>query len=99
MKNHNRYECVIILSENMSEEEINKIDNDLKNIFQNCGAYNITLDKKEKKKFAYPIKKLEYGHYLFYKFESPPETIDKIKESIKHNENILRSYFINYGRD
>jgi len=89
----NNYECVLILPGKFSEEQMNNLTNEFKNLFLACGTQEPAIKKIEKKKFSHPIKKQDSGYYLIFQFACHPEALERIKENIRHNEKILRSSF------
>lgn len=89
------YEGIFILSSKLSENETQNMAEELKKIIESNENVKILETLVEPKQFAYLIKKETNGTYLTYKFQAPPETINNIKDAIKHREEILRSSFIN----
>ncbi len=90
----NTYECVLILPGKWTEENVQNMAAELKNLFVSCGTQEPEIVKLEKRRFSYLIKKQNEGYYLIFRFPAPPEALSKIKENIQHNEKILRYSFL-----
>jgi len=88
------YEAIFIVSSKLSENDTKALTEELKSLIESNPGVKILDSSTEARQFAYPIKKETKGNYLKYKFAAPPETIQNIKEAIKHREEILRSTFI-----
>ncbi len=89
------YDAIFVISSKLSENELKSITDELKKIIEtNENVQNIEI-AIEPRQFAYPIKKETKGTFITYKFSGPPDTISKIKEAIKHREEILRTTFVN----
>ena len=84
------YEITFILSPNLKEEEINSLEEEIKKAINNLNGVLKKQDRTEKKKFAYPIKKFEFGYYLSINFLLGPEKLQDLMPIFKHNESILR---------
>ncbi|MEO0098711.1 MAG: 30S ribosomal protein S6 [candidate division WOR-3 bacterium] len=90
----NVYESVLIVSGKLSQETVEELANEFKNLFLTCGVQEPEITKIEKKRFAHPIRKIDEGYYLFIRFSALPESLKKIEENLRHNEKILRSAFL-----
>jgi small subunit ribosomal protein S6 len=88
------YEAIFIISSKLSENDIKALTEEMKSLIESNQGVKMLESFVEARQFAYLIKKESKGTYLRYKFTAPPETISKIKEAIKHREEILRSTFI-----
>lgn len=85
----NKYETVIILKENITEEEQKTVINKIETFIKENG----TLIKNEymgKKKLAYEIKKNSYGHYYCITFESEPNAIYELQRIYRIIEEIIK---------
>jgi len=88
------YEAIFIVSSKLSENDTKALTEELKSLIESNQGVKMLDSSTEARQFAYHIKKETKGSYLKYKFTAPPETIQNIKEAIKHREEILRSTFI-----
>jgi small subunit ribosomal protein S6 len=90
----NNYEAMFIFRADLDEETLEKEVGELGTIIKNSGQGNVTFEKIGTKTLAYPVKKRNEGFFVCYTFQGPSTTISKIKEEIKHHDNILRSLFL-----
>jgi small subunit ribosomal protein S6 len=88
------YEAMFIFRADLDEETLEKEVGELSTIIKKSGQGTVTLEKIGTKTLAYPIKKWNEGFYVCYNFEALPTAILKIKDEIKHRDNILRSLFL-----
>ena len=54
------------------------------------GATLTTTKRLGKFRFAYPIKKSRYGHYVLVRFESEPSVVAKIEEGLRITNDVVR---------
>jgi small subunit ribosomal protein S6 len=88
------YDAIFIISSKLSENEIKNITDELKNLIEVDNGAKVSDTLVEPRQFAYPINKETKGTFITYKFNGPPETISKVKDAIKHREEILRTTFV-----
>jgi small subunit ribosomal protein S6 len=88
------YEAMFIFRADLDEETLEKEVGELSTIIKKSGQGTVTLEKIGTKTLAYPISKRNEGFYVCYNFEALPTAILKIKDEIKHRDNILRSLFL-----
>lgn len=84
----NLYEAVVILDTNAETDQI--IDAIAKQL-ESMGAEEIKIDRWGKKRFAYEIKRRQYGDYSSFMFQATPEAIKEIESNFRITEDILRS--------
>ncbi|HIE06068.1 MAG TPA: 30S ribosomal protein S6 [bacterium (Candidatus Stahlbacteria)] len=94
-----QYEAVFILHPKLEEENREKEVENLKKFMTKKKAEILKVESLGRKKFSYPIKKLQEGDYILFEFKSPPTLIDEIKDQIKHSKSILRSMFLISGKE
>lgn len=88
------YEAMFIFRADLDEAALEKEVGDLSAIIKKSGQGTVTLEKIGTKTLAYPVKKRNEGFFVCYNFEALPTAILKIKDEIKHSDNILRSLFL-----
>lgn len=91
------YEAMFIFHPELAEEKLEESINAVAKIIKDNTSGELQTDNLGKKTMAYPIKKVNEGFYVNYNFTSPPAAINKIKEELKHSEEILR--FIIFAKD
>jgi len=84
------YEAMFIFNPNISEEKLEKEITSVKRAIKTRGTGDVKFDNLGKKTLAYPIEKFNEGIYVNYQFTAQPLAIVKIKEALRHKENILR---------
>lgn len=91
------YEAMFIFHPDLAEEKLEESINAVTKIIKDNTSGELQADNLGKKTLAYPIKKVNEGFYVNYIFSSLPSAISKIKEELKHSEEILR--FIIFVKD
>jgi small subunit ribosomal protein S6 len=82
------YELTFALGEKFTEEEAEKIKEQVKK-----NLPDIEIIKEEflgRKKLAYKINKNDFGYYYVITFKTDPENIVKIDEKLKLNQDMMR---------
>lgn len=89
-----KYEAVFALTSKLNENETKEYAEKLKKIIEGSGDVKIIDSAMDARNFPYLIKKESKGTFVTYGFEAPPESIQKIKEELKHRDEILRVTFV-----
>lgn len=84
------YEAMFIFNPELSEEKLDESIKAVEKIIRDNAKGRLDTENLGKKTLAYPIKKSNEGYYVNYDFEAPPAAIKKIKEELKHSDEILR---------
>lgn len=90
----NKYESVIIIKDNISEEERKKIIEKVKEYIEENGK----IDKIEKLRI-YEIKKYQNAYYYVLKFYSNEETIIKLDRLYRITEEIIKFIIVKSEED
>jgi len=88
------YEAAILLSPNLSEKDVDKFIQEVKELLIKHGAAEIGEYKVERRAFAYPIKKHNEGFYAFVNFDGPGALPEQVRVELRHREELLRLAFI-----
>jgi small subunit ribosomal protein S6 len=91
------YEAMFIFRPDVVDEKLEKEVKSVERLIKTKGKGDVTYSVVGKKNLAYEIKKNREGIYVNYVFTADPTAIEKIKGSLKHKENILRSMFLVRG--
>lgn len=91
-----KYELMIIISSNITEEAIQK---SLKEVKSHLGSEVVFEELWGMRPFAYPIKKQDKGYYVVWNFMGNSETSDNIEEALKHMPEVLRHLLIKVPAD
>lgn len=87
----NKYETVILVNGNLTEDAANKIANKYKEILQDwSGIFTIKTNAIGKKKLAYDIKDHSEAWYYIIDFYSEAKNIAELDRLYRIDENILK---------
>jgi len=90
------YELDILISQDLSENELQSLEEKIRLLIENKGGLLININKTIKK-LAYPIKKKLEVCLLSLSFKLPPEKLLEVEKELKTEKNILR-FFITYKK-
>ena len=79
-----------VLDESGTEQEIAKIEE----VVGREGGVVKEWDKWGKRRMSFPIKRQSDGYYAFLRFEAEPASIERLTETFKLDDNILRHMHI-----
>lgn len=84
------YQTIVVIDSLLKSEEIDAIIEKITRIINNNGGKVINIDRWEKKRLAYEIKKRQYGYYVEIDFEAPHNLVKILERDYRLDENILR---------
>lgn len=90
------YEILYIISNKFSEEEAEKISEQIQKIIADTKANIVKIENIGKKPLAYEIKGNEYGYYTLIVFDSETKNIATIDRLIRQMHEILRYLIVRY---
>lgn len=90
MERINRYETIFIVDAGLSEEEVKATADKFINWLKEHGSKIVAVVDWGRKKFAYPIKKKEYGRYFVVEFDAPSHLVHDLETEYLRDERILR---------
>lgn len=96
----NKYESVIIIKPNLTEDEIEKIIEKVKETiisFTEENANELEIEKLGKKKLAYSVKGNSEGIYVLFTFNAEREDITELERQFRIKDEIMK--FIVVRRD
>ncbi|MCK9328577.1 MAG: 30S ribosomal protein S6 [Candidatus Cloacimonetes bacterium] len=85
-----KYESMIILAPNLSNEDIEKENKKILDLISELGGEFIKTDTWGKKQLAYEIMKFREGFYLINYFNLDTQKINEIDRHYRLNEKIIR---------
>ena len=85
----NKYESVIIINPNCTEEAIKALESKFTGLINENGKVE-SFENQGKKKLAYEIKKNKEAIYVLINFESKPEAIAEIERNYRITDEILK---------
>lgn len=89
----NKYESVIILSANATEELTVAFGEKMKNLISANGELT-NVEEWGKKTLAYEIKKQKEGFYILFTFDAKPEFIAEFERVLRLDEIVLKHIVI-----
>jgi len=85
-----KYEILYIVSNELSEQEVEKISEQINKIIEDSKAVIINAQSLGKRQLAYQIQKYNHGYYNLAVFESAGENVAKIDRLVRQMREILR---------
>ena len=89
IKEERNYKIGIILPPDINEKEKNKFLEKIKKVISELEG-KVSKYKILKKKFSYPIKKLNQGIYLILNFVMTPNKLENFRKKLDLEEKVLR---------
>jgi small subunit ribosomal protein S6 len=88
-----KYEGIIVLNTKGKEESVATLIQTVRDQIEAEGASVEGVDDLGRRKFAYNARHLEAGYYVNYKFESEPDSIDRIQTRLKLNSDVFLQHY------
>jgi len=89
-----KYESMIILAPNLTNEELEKETGKLNSLISELGGEIVKTDTWGKRQLAYMIEKFSEGYYIINYFHLNTQKIHEIDRHYRLNERIIRSNII-----
>lgn len=93
------YELVLIITPELDEEATNELIERVKNTIESTEGKVLKVDAWGSKRLAYPIRRHTDGYYVLYIFESQPDAISQLNNSLRLIESILRHMIVLFEGD
>ncbi len=88
------YESIIIIRQDVSSADVDKIADDLKKIIEEHKGKVVKTEYWGLRSLAYEIENNKKGHYYFMGIEATKPLLDEIDRKIKLSESIIRSSLV-----
>jgi small subunit ribosomal protein S6 len=88
----NRYEALLILNSDATDDKIQDIIERLEKDFAKDGAKIEQVQRMERRNFSYAAGELRSGYYVNFIFESDPSVIDKLLARFKLDTEVYRQH-------
>lgn len=85
----NKYESVIIIDPNCTEEAIKALESKFTGLINNNGKVE-NVENMGKKRLAYDIKKNSEGIYMLINFEAQPDLIAELERNYRITDEVLK---------
>ncbi|GEM_PF-4832632 len=92
------YELNLFLNPSLTEEEINKILDKIKNYIQDGKGEIAEVSQPDKRKLPYKMKKNKEGYYVLIKFFYDNSLVNNLRDKIKLVDGVIR-FFISVAVD
>ena len=85
----NKYESVIIINPNITEEAIKALESKYTELINENGKVE-SFENQGKKRLAYEIKKNTEAIYVLVNFEAKPDSVAELERNYRIDDNILK---------
>ena len=89
----NRYEALMVLNTQGTEDSVKEIVDRLESEFEKEGAKIEQVQKMDRRQFTYIAGPLDSGYYVNFIFNAPPTTIDKLRARFTLDEDVYRQHY------
>ncbi|MEP7014919.1 MAG: 30S ribosomal protein S6 [Verrucomicrobiota bacterium] len=89
-----RYEALLVLNAQGTEESIRDIIDRLESEFKKEGAEVEQVQKMDKRQFAYTAGALDSGYYVNFVFHAEPDLIVKLRSKFKLDAEVYRQTYV-----
>ncbi len=90
-----RYENIVILSPDLAKEEEEELLKRILGSLEKAGATIVRQDDWAVRRLAYPIKKKDRGHYVFFLLDMEEGNVAGMSKFYRTLDPILRHLFVN----
>lgn len=84
------YDLNVILLPHLSEQQLQAEKDAIQSQVERNGGEILSLDEWGLKRFAYPIRKLNEGHYLIYRTTLSGNAPRAIETALRQRDNVMR---------
>ena len=88
------YESIIIIRQDVSSADVDKIVDDLKQVIKNYDGNVIKTEYWGLRTLAYEIQNNKKGHYYFMGIEATKPLLDELDRKTKLSESIIRTSLV-----
>lgn len=90
----NRYEALIVLNAQGTEDTIKDIIDRLESDFKKEGAQVEQVQRMDKRQFAYMAGALDSGYYVNFIFHAEPDLVAKLRAKFKLDPEVYRQNYV-----
>src|SRR5436309_1102952 len=88
-----RYEALMVLNTQGTEDSVKEIVDRLESEFEKEGARIEQVQKMDRRQFSYVAGPLDAGHYVNFVFEADPQLITKLRSKFKLDPEVYRQHY------
>lgn len=85
----NKYESIIIINPNCTDEAINALVNRFTGLINENGKVE-SVENVGKKRLAYEVNKNKEGFYVVFNFEASPDSIEELQRNYRITDDIIK---------
>jgi small subunit ribosomal protein S6 len=93
-----RYEALLVLNTQGTEDSVKEIVDRLESEFQKEGAQIEQVQKMDRRPFAYVAGPLDAGYYVNFVFEADPQSVSKLRSKLKLDPEVYRQHYQRLGQ-
>jgi len=93
------YETIFILDSLLTQEEIDKTIDRVKEIIEGNNGKVLTIDKWGKRRLAYEIEKKQYGYYVSIEFEAEGNLPQVLQTEYNFADKVIRYLTYRYTKN
>ncbi len=93
------YETIFILDSLLTQEEIDKTVDRVKEIIENNNGKVLTVDKWGKRRLSYEIEKKQYGYYVSIEFEAEGNLPQVLQTEYNFTDKVIRYLTYRYTKN
>jgi ribosomal protein S6 len=91
---HSSYEVAMIIHPALSEKDVQKLAQEVKDLLVSLGASAVSDERVERRGLAYPIRKQNEASYCYVYFTGPAVVPEKVRYELRHREGLMRMTFV-----
>ena len=88
------YELLAIIKPTMDQEEVDKVIEKIEETVKGYNGSVVSTDKMGRKRLAFEVASFRDGYFVAQKLEIPADKVVDFKRSLKLNENVIRTMFV-----
>ncbi len=90
------YEMLYIIPNIYSENELPKIQDQVRNILKKHDSEIVKSGSLGRRKLAYTIKQFQHGYYILEQFKTEPAKLHAINQSLRVTDEVLRHMIVKF---
>lgn len=85
-----KYESIFILTPSLPDTDIDETIKKVEELITKNLGKVLEIERWEKKRLAYPVKKHKYGYYVLIRFEAPADLMNPLEKYYRLSEHIIK---------
>ena len=84
------YETIFITPPELSEDDVEKVITDVKDIFASRGAEVERIERWGRRRLAYPVKRRDEGWYVLLQVMGSGDAVQEVERRLRINDNVIK---------